>query len=229
MTITLHYLNKSRATRVVWLLEELGIDYQTKVYFRNKKTMLAPPELAKVHPSGSSPLIEDDGQVYAESGLILEHLVTTYGKNTSLIWKDAKEEATIKYALYSAESNVMISGMMLGVHHVAVQRAPWGVSRLVKGLFGLIDSQYAGPQFEKQLSNLSNQIEANNGYYCNGRLTVADIMYWVSLEQFLNFGLLPNLEQRYPVIGQWFKRLEAETKYTQAKNKEKQLESNSKL
>lgn len=228
MTVTLHYLNKSRATRVVWLLEELGIDYKTKLYFRNKETMLAPPELSEVHPSGSSPLIEDDGEVYAESGLILEHLVTTYGKNTDFIWKNAKEERTIKYALYSAESNIMISGMMLGIHQAAVKRSPWGVSHLVKSLLGYIDSQYARPQFDKQLRNLSNQLQANNGYYCNGRLTVADIMYWVSLEQFLNFDMLTNLDTRYPVIMKWFKRIQAETKYNEAKSKERQLESSSK-
>ena len=53
--ITVHHLNNSRSQRVLWLLEELGIPYEIKKYQRDAKTMLAPPELQKVHPLGKSP------------------------------------------------------------------------------------------------------------------------------------------------------------------------------
>ncbi|MEO8925477.1 MAG: glutathione S-transferase N-terminal domain-containing protein, partial [Caldimonas sp.] len=48
--ITVHHLNNSRSQRVLWLLEELGVPYEIKKYERDPKTMLAPPELLKVHP-----------------------------------------------------------------------------------------------------------------------------------------------------------------------------------
>ena len=48
--ITVHHLNNSRSQRVLWLLEELGLPYEIAHYQRDAKTMLAPPELLKVHP-----------------------------------------------------------------------------------------------------------------------------------------------------------------------------------
>jgi glutathione S-transferase len=77
--IVVHHLNNSRSQRVLWLLEELGLPYEVKRYQRDRKTMLAPPELRAVHPLGKSPVIEDDGQVLAESGAIIEYLAERYG------------------------------------------------------------------------------------------------------------------------------------------------------
>ena len=57
--LTLHHLNDSRSQRVLWLLEELGAPYEMKRYQRNAETRLAPPELAKIHPLGKSPVITD--------------------------------------------------------------------------------------------------------------------------------------------------------------------------
>ena len=75
MTIIVHHLENSRSQRILWMLEELGLPYEVKRYERNKKTMLAPPELKRVHPLGKSPVIEDSGTVVAETGAIIEYLV----------------------------------------------------------------------------------------------------------------------------------------------------------
>ncbi len=80
MTITLHHLATSRSTRILWLLEELQLPYELKVYQRDKTTRLAPPELKKIHPLGKSPVITDGAEVLAESGAIIEYLVETYGQ-----------------------------------------------------------------------------------------------------------------------------------------------------
>ncbi|MCY0093599.1 glutathione S-transferase family protein [Hoeflea ulvae] len=76
--ITLHTLKFSRATRVLWLLEDLEqpcerIDYDRTPEFR------APEALSRVHPLGKSPVIEDDGEMIAESSTILRYLVDKYG------------------------------------------------------------------------------------------------------------------------------------------------------
>ena len=68
MTVIVHHLNNSRSQRVLWLLEELGVTYEIKKYFRDKKTMLAPPELKQVHPLGKSPVITDGSDTIAETG-----------------------------------------------------------------------------------------------------------------------------------------------------------------
>ena len=78
--ITLHHLETSRSQRILWLLEELGVPYELKIYARDKATKLAPPALKAIHPLGKSPVITDGDEVIAESGAIIEYLVETYGE-----------------------------------------------------------------------------------------------------------------------------------------------------
>jgi len=77
--LTVHHLNNSRSQRVLWLLEELGVEYEIQRYQRDAKTMLAPPELLSVHPLGKSPVLTDDDVTVAESGAIIEYLLDKYG------------------------------------------------------------------------------------------------------------------------------------------------------
>ena len=104
--ITLHHLNNSRSQRILWLLEELGLEYEIKRYQRDKKTMLAPPELKQVHPLGKSPVITDGDFVIAESGAIIEYLVKKYGKGR-LKPTDEKKALCYTYWLHYAEGSLM--------------------------------------------------------------------------------------------------------------------------
>lgn len=76
--ITLHHLDYSRSTRVLWLLEELGLDYNLVRYRRNPGGP-APDELKRIHPLGKSPVIVDGELVLAESSAILRYLDRHYG------------------------------------------------------------------------------------------------------------------------------------------------------
>lgn len=76
--IVLHHLRIGRSIFTVWLLEELGLEYELKVYHRDPATFLAPPELKRVHPLGKSPVIEDDDLVLSESGAITAYLLRRY-------------------------------------------------------------------------------------------------------------------------------------------------------
>jgi glutathione S-transferase len=76
--LLVHHLENSRSQRVIWLLEELGLPYEIRRYERDKATMLAPPELKRVHPLGKSPVIEDrddKNRVVVETGAIVEYIV----------------------------------------------------------------------------------------------------------------------------------------------------------
>jgi len=76
--VTVYHLNESRSVRVLWLLEELDAPYEI-VRFQRDHTRRAPPELAKVHPLGKAPVIQDGDLVLAESGAIVEYLVERHG------------------------------------------------------------------------------------------------------------------------------------------------------
>ena len=106
--ITLHHLNKSRSKRIIWLLEELELEYEIKPYLRDSVSFLAPPELKSIHPLGKSPVIEDDGLIISESGAITDYLIEKYGKG-----KLAPKRGTHAYVEYSqwlhfAEGSAML-------------------------------------------------------------------------------------------------------------------------
>ena len=79
-SIKVHHLNNSRSQRVLWLLEEIGLDYEVIRYQRDAKTMLAPTSLRRIHPLGKAPIIEDGSLRLAETGAIVDYLVDRYGK-----------------------------------------------------------------------------------------------------------------------------------------------------
>ena len=104
--ITVHHLNNSRSQRVLWLLEELGVEYEVKRYQRDATTMLAPPALRKVHPLGKSPVITEDGLTVAESGAIVEYLVDRHGRGSGLKpAANTQERLRYPYWLHSAEGS----------------------------------------------------------------------------------------------------------------------------
>ncbi len=78
--IEVHHLKASRSRRITWMLEELGLPYEVITYNRDAKTNLAPPELKAIHPLGKSPVIRDKGEIFIESGAIIDYLIRTYGQ-----------------------------------------------------------------------------------------------------------------------------------------------------
>src|SRR6187397_2738053 len=105
--ITVHHLNNSRSQRILWLLEELGLEYEIKRYQRNAQTMLAPPELRAVHPLGKSPVISDGEITLAESGAIIEYLAGKYGEGRLLPPAGTPERVQCSYWLHFAEGSAM--------------------------------------------------------------------------------------------------------------------------
>lgn len=73
--LTLHHLRIGRSIFTVWLAEELGLDYELKVYHRDPQTMRAQDDLKQIHPLGKSPVMEDDGLLLSESGAITSYLL----------------------------------------------------------------------------------------------------------------------------------------------------------
>src|SRR5204863_2152085 len=92
--IVVHHLENSRSQRILWLLEELGLPYEVKRYERDPKTMLAPPELARAHPLGKAPVIEDEGRAIAESGAIVDYLVE---KAEGRLGPPANRDSVLRY------------------------------------------------------------------------------------------------------------------------------------
>jgi len=77
--LKVHHLRVSQSERIVWLCEELGLEYNLKLYDRDGETRMAPDTYKALHPMGIAPVIEDDGLVLGESGAICDYIDRKYG------------------------------------------------------------------------------------------------------------------------------------------------------
>lgn len=107
MTLIVHHLNDSRSQRILWLLEELALPYEIKLYERDRVTRFAPPELKQVHPLGKAPLLEIDGVVMQESGAIVQHLCDRFGAGRFLPAQGSADSLRHLQFLHYAEGSAM--------------------------------------------------------------------------------------------------------------------------
>ncbi len=106
--IVVHHLNESRSQRILWLLEELSLDYEVRHYQRNPTTRLAPPELTAVHPLGKSPVVQVDGMTLIESGAIVDYLLRRHGGAALRPAADSSDFELYQQWLHYAEGSAML-------------------------------------------------------------------------------------------------------------------------
>lgn len=179
--LLVHYLEDSRAHRILWLLEELGVEYEIKTYKRGAD-MSAPASLKDVHPLGKSPVIEDDGTIVAESAVILEYLIDKYGADTTLRPTPGTDAALrYRYWMHYSEGSAMPLLVMKLVFTKIPDRAPLILKPLMKKVFAAVSAQLTDPQlkahgefWEKELSR--------DGWFAGPEFTAADIMMSFPIE-----------------------------------------------
>jgi glutathione S-transferase len=180
--ITVHHLNNSRSQRVLWLLEELGVEYEVKRYQRDAKTMLAPPELLAVHPLGKSPVIVDGAVTVAESGAIVEYLVGRYGGGRLIPPEGTPERLRYTYWLHYAEGSAMPPLLLkLVFDRVANGPAPWPISVVARGIAAKVQEAFIGPQLKRHLDYMESELAAHT-WFAGEEFTAADVQMSFPLE-----------------------------------------------
>ena len=173
--IIVHHLNNSRSQRVLWLLEELGVPYEIKHYQRDRKTMLAPPELRAVHPLGKSPVITDNGTTIAESGAIVEYLVDAYGAGRLKPPAGSDGQLRYTYWLHFAEGSAMPPFLIkLIFDTMESRRMPFFIKPVVKGIAGKVRKGY----LDRQIASILDYMESELGrheWFAGNEFTAADI------------------------------------------------------
>jgi glutathione S-transferase len=180
--IIVHHLNNSRSQRVLWLLEELGVEYEVKRYQRDAKTMLAPPELLAVHPLGKSPVIVDGAVTVAESGAIVEYLVGRYGGGRLIPPEGTPERLRYTYWLHYAEGSAMPPLLLkLIFDRVANGPAPWPISVVARGIAAKVQDAFIGPQLKRHLDYMEAELAAHT-WFAGEEFTAADVQMSFPLE-----------------------------------------------
>jgi glutathione S-transferase len=165
--IKVHHLDNSRSQRVLWLLEEIGLDYEVIPYQRDAKTMLAPASLRRIHPLGKSPIIEEGLLRLAETGAIVDYLVGRYGESLAPP-EGGEAHWRYRYWLHYAEGSATPPLLMKLI-----------VDKL--GPLGWPARQYVDGQIALHLDYLENEL-LDRPWLVGGQFSAADIMMSFPLE-----------------------------------------------
>ena len=197
--IRLHHLNQSRSLRTLWLLEELGVPYEVVSYQRDAKTHLAPDSLKAVHPLGKSPVIEMDGQIYAESGAITELLIERFAPERLRPATDSSDYAYYLQWIDFAESSLMLPLML----------------ELFTKKAGIDDNEFLNGYIDREKTRLFEYLDASvegKSFIVGDKLSGADFM--------LSFDLIILAKRQrldaYPNIRQYAEQLARLDSYQRA-------------
>jgi glutathione S-transferase len=211
--ITVHHLNNSRSQRILWLLEELGVPYEIKKYERDHKTMLAPPELKKIHPLGKSPVITDGDRVLAESGAIIEYLVNKYDNGK---WKPTAESDLIKYTywLHFAEGSAMPPLLLSLIFSKIETTAPFIIRPVAKAIAGQVRKMFINPNLKNNFDFMEAELTKNT-WFAGEQISAADIQMSFPVEAAQSRRLLNN----HPKLKAYLSSIHARPAYKRALEK----------
>lgn len=209
--IVVHHLNNSRSQRILWLLEELGVDYEIKPYKRDATTNLAPKTLKLIHPLGKSPVITDNDITVAESGAIIEYLIETYGQHLKPgEHSQARREYT--YWLHFAEGSLMPPMVAkLVFDKVKTKAKPFFVKMLAEKIADKVMEGYYAPITAANMSFIETHLQ-NNKWFVGDELSGADFQMSFPLEAVVARGAGAQL----PAISEYVQRIHQLDSYKRA-------------
>lgn len=176
--IIVHHLNHSRSHRILWLLEELGVEYEIKSYQRDPETLLAPPELKTVHPLGRSPVITDGEVTVAESGAITEYLVNKYGRGR---WKGT-DPLKYTYWLHFAEGSAMFPLVLtLIFNKIESSSVPFFIKPVIAGLCTRVRKGFIHPNLKTNFAYIESELSKSE-WFAGDEFSAADIQMSFPLE-----------------------------------------------
>ncbi|MCD2176411.1 glutathione S-transferase [Rhizobium sp. C1] len=212
--LIVHYLNNSRAHRLIWLLEELGLDYEIKFY-RRGPDYRAPAELKKVHPLGKSPVLEDDGLVIAESGAIFEYLLDKYDPKGLVPQPGTPERLAYTYWLHYAEGSAMPLLVMKLIFTMIPKQVPFFMKPFARAISGGIMGRMIDPQL-KENADLWEAELSENGWFAGSAFSAADIIMSFPVEAAVTRA---GLGSGYPAIQKWLQAIKTRDAHKRASEK----------
>jgi glutathione S-transferase len=204
--LIVHHLGISQSERIVWLCEELEIPYQLVRYDRDPETRLAPKEYKALHPFETAPVIIDGDLVLAESGAIIEYIISKYGDGRFTLKANNPNFADYLFWYHFANGSMM-PAMSIDLVVKWIGGETRDVHPAIKSLRQRVDRAF--DLVEKRLGTVD--------YFAGSEFTAADIMMLfplTTMRVFTPLDLTP-----YPNIRAYLKRIGGRPAYQRAMNK----------
>ena len=218
--LVLNHLENSRSQRVLWLMEELGLDYQVKTYLRDKETSLAPAALKSVHPLGKSPVLEHDGTMVAETAAIVEYLIDMHEAGADGGgWRPTRGTAAYRdyvFWLHFAEGSLMPQLLLkLFFTRIKETKMPFFAKPIARGIADKVLGDYVTPNLETQFEFIESHLQ-NNAWFAGDDLSGADVMMIFPLEAALQRG---GLKESHKATRAYVEKTHARPAYKKALEK----------
>lgn len=211
--IRLHHLEHSRSQRILWLLEELGVDYEVVPYERDPDTRLAPAALEAIHPLGKSPVITDNGETIAESGAIIEYLVDTHDDGSLRPADGTPEARRYTYWLHYAEGSFMpLMIVSLILTRIESAPMPFFARPVARQIAEKVRESYLSRNIGKHLGYLEETL-GESTWFCGEQFTAADVQMSFALEAAAARAAALG---EYPRIAAFLERIRARPAYQRA-------------
>jgi len=195
--ITLYHRPKTRATRFIFLLEELAAPYRIQIVTLRNRDGTGAADPANPHPHGKVPAISDDGEVVFESPAIALYLTDKFPKNRlGPLAGEAERGAYLSWLAYYGD--VLEPAFMCKFMKVEVPRGTAGWVDLVEVMPVILQRLAAGP------------------YMLGERFSAADILYGTSFALFANSPILP----KSPLLDDYVARIVARPAFRRAMEKD---------
>jgi glutathione S-transferase len=198
--ITIYHLSASRSERILWLMEELGLEYSLEL-FQREPNGAAPQPMKAIHALGKAPIIRDGDTVLAESGAIVDYIVHRHADGRLAVEPNAPEYARYIYWLHFAEGSLM-SLMLIAL---VLSRVPEASESPVR------------TRVLDRMTQMLAFVDAELGggpYFAGESFTAADVMMnfpFTTMRHFLEYDLAP-----YPNILAYLERIASRPAYRKA-------------
>ncbi len=210
MSITVHHLNYSRSLRVLWMLEELGLEYTIQQWQRDAN-FRAPIEATKVHPLGRFPMVEVDGHVLAESGAVLEYFAEREGK---LKPSERSEQLEYSFFMHYAEGSAMPPLLVqLILNKLREAPMPFFIKPIARAIAGKLEQGYSGPALDLHFGFI-DQMLGSRPYFAGQHFSMADIQMFYPVEAGLGRGA-----GNRPHMQEWLTRVTQREPFMRAQAK----------
>ena len=211
--VVVHHLNNSRSQRILWLLEELGVEYDIKRYQRDPATMLAPAALREVHPLGKSPVITDGDLTLAESGAIIEYLAERYGNGRLVPEPGTPEKLRYIYWMHYAEGSAMPPLLLqLIFGRLDKGRMPFFVRPIARSIKNRVRGSFIEPRIKQHLDYMEGEL-GKALWFAGEAFTAADIQMSFPLEAAVARG---GLNHSRPKLMAFLDRIHTRPAYQRA-------------
>jgi len=201
--LTLYHLRNSRSDRIIWLLEELELDYEIVRYDRGPM-FRAPAAMCEIHELGKSPIVRDGDLMIAESGAIVDYIVVRHGRGRLAPHHDDPAWARYVFWLHFAEGSLM----------------PWLTMDLLltSGIVPGVQPGALAPMLQQELARYLRWIDTDmdgRAFAAGDAFSAADVMLAYALEFAKGRNHLADTKHLLPYLD----RMTSRPAYRRAKEK----------